>query len=290
MGFQIKCQRSRATLGGNARQGGEILGRVFVNDGQRGGSLISRGHDTGVFDHEDYGSFRGTRAVQDSLGNHKALSRREFNSSMLEIDQKPAVDHIEEFIVSVVFVPVILTLHNSQTHHGLIDLAQCLVVPLVSASVSESFHVDHFQRLEQDVEPGFIRIRLCVTHVNTSTAPCQSAFLHAPVFRVYWLSYPERRGKERVWGHSQNGVTVKFGLGVPEFERCRHNHCRRGTVLWHGAIDDPLLLPFLASLDKRGPFSLHLRTSRGLPVLGGFTGGDPPAPVVGVKGGNLCVE
>ena len=77
--------------------------------------------------------------MQDSLGDHEALSRSKFHGSILQVDQELTLDHIEEFIVSVVFVPVIFAFYNPQPHHGLVDLAQRLVVPLVSAGVGESF-------------------------------------------------------------------------------------------------------------------------------------------------------
>ena len=71
--------------------------------------------------------------MQDSLGDHEALSRSKLYGSILQVNQESTLDHIEEFIVSLVFVPMIITFYNPQPHHGLVNLAQRLVVPLVSA-------------------------------------------------------------------------------------------------------------------------------------------------------------
>jgi len=110
----------------------------------RGGWSVSRRDDPGVFDHKDYGTLRSARAVQDSLGDNEALSRSEFHGSILQVDQESPLDHIEEFIISVVLVPVIIAFYNPQPHYGLVNLAQRLVVPLVRAGVGESLLVDHF--------------------------------------------------------------------------------------------------------------------------------------------------
>ena len=48
----------------------------------------------------------------------------------------------EELIVLVVFVPVILTLHDAKADHCVVDLAQRLVVPLVGASLDEIRNID----------------------------------------------------------------------------------------------------------------------------------------------------
>ncbi len=103
----------------------------------RGGSSVTRRDNRSILDHEDYGSPRGARPVHHALGNYEALSRREFDRSILQIDQESALYNIEEFIVSVVLVPVILAFHNPQPDHGLIHLAQRLVVPLMRAGVGE---------------------------------------------------------------------------------------------------------------------------------------------------------
>ena len=55
------------------------------------------------------------RAVQDSLGDHEALPGSKFDGSILHVDQESTLDHIEEFIVSVVFVPVIFAFYNRPT-------------------------------------------------------------------------------------------------------------------------------------------------------------------------------
>ena len=112
---------------------------------------VPRRNDSGVFDHEDYRAFPGARAVQGAFGDDKTLSWCKVNGLAFQIDQQSTFDHIKEFIITFVFVPVIFAFYNAHPHHRLVHLAQRLVVPLVRARVGESLLIDHFQGLKQDV-------------------------------------------------------------------------------------------------------------------------------------------
>jgi len=92
----------------------------------------------------------------DSFGDDKALLRAEINRAILEIDQEPAIHHVEEFIQLAMGVPMVFTFHNPESHDRFVYLAERLVVPLVRASIDELLHVDNLQRLMQDVEVSVV--------------------------------------------------------------------------------------------------------------------------------------
>jgi hypothetical protein len=102
--------------------------------------------------------------VHDSFRNDKALPRRELDCSVLEINQELTLDNIEKLIVGVMLVPVVFALHNAKTHHGLIDLAQRLVVPLGRASVRERLFVDQFQWFVKNVQMSLVGVGLRFAH------------------------------------------------------------------------------------------------------------------------------
>jgi hypothetical protein len=75
------------------------------------------------------------------------LSRREFNTAVLEVNIKLSLHDVKEFVVVVVLVPVVLSLHDAETNDRLIHLAKSLVVPLMKTGVGERFLVDHLSLL-----------------------------------------------------------------------------------------------------------------------------------------------
>ena len=58
--------------------------------------------------------FRRACAVNDALRDNKPLLLRKLDTSILEINDKTTVENKEELIVVVVFVPVILALHDAR--------------------------------------------------------------------------------------------------------------------------------------------------------------------------------
>jgi hypothetical protein len=106
---------------------------------------IAGRYDSSVFDHQHDGSLQGARTVNRSLWNDKSLSRREFNRVVFKVDQQLSLYDIKEFVIVVVLVPVILSLHNTETNHRIIYLTEGLVVPLVLAPIGKSLLIDHLQ-------------------------------------------------------------------------------------------------------------------------------------------------
>ena len=61
--------------------------------------------------------------MNDALRDNKPLLLRKLDTSILEINDKATVENKEELIVVVVFVPVILALHDAETNDRTVHLA-----------------------------------------------------------------------------------------------------------------------------------------------------------------------
>jgi len=98
--------------------------------------------------------------VNDALRHNEPLPRLQRDGAILEIDKKFAVHDVEEFIEIVVLVPVILALHDSQTHDRIVDLAERPVEPAVLDRIDDLRKVDDLERGIADVEAGYVRVRI----------------------------------------------------------------------------------------------------------------------------------
>lgn len=67
--------------------------------------------------------------MQNSLGDHGALSWTKFHGPAFEINQQLPFDDVEKLIVVIMLVPVIFALHHAETNYGTVHLAKRLVVP-----------------------------------------------------------------------------------------------------------------------------------------------------------------
>src|SRR4029077_16266689 len=98
-------------------------------------------------------------AVLDRARHDEALAGIERDGAVGEVDEQLAAHDEEELVVVVVVVPVVLTLDNAHADDGVVDPAQRLVEPLVSARVGERAYMERFERAMKDVEPGYVRVR-----------------------------------------------------------------------------------------------------------------------------------
>ena len=97
------------------------------------GSVISGRDDRRSFDHENYGTVRSARTVDNALRYDESLLRPKVDGSTFEVDDEVTFEDKEELIVVVVLVPVVLTLQDTKPNHGIVDSAKGLVVPTVAA-------------------------------------------------------------------------------------------------------------------------------------------------------------
>src|SRR5207253_120291 len=94
--------------------------------------------------------------MQNPLGDDGALSRTQLHRAAFEINQQLPFNHVEEFVIIVMLVPMVFTLHNTETNHRPVHPAEGLVVPLVGAGVGEGSFIHDFQRLAKNVESGLV--------------------------------------------------------------------------------------------------------------------------------------
>ena len=106
--------------------------------------------------------------MQEALRDHHALPRIEVDGvAAIDVDQQLSFDHIEEFVVGGVLMPVILAPYHSQAHHGLVHRAKRLVVPGVRAGIGELLLFNHFERLIINVQASDIWEFGWVSHART---------------------------------------------------------------------------------------------------------------------------
>ena len=103
-------------------------------------------------------------AVENAFGHDEALSGVQGHGSILEVDEKLALDHIEEFIIVIVFVPVIFAVKNAEANYRGVYLAKRLVVPLELAGIGELLFFNDLEGRVINVQTSFVGIRLRVAH------------------------------------------------------------------------------------------------------------------------------
>ena len=69
--------------------------------------------------------------MDDPLGHHEALARRQFHGAALQVDEESPLHHIKELVLVVMLVPVILALQDAEPDDGVVHAAERLVVPAV---------------------------------------------------------------------------------------------------------------------------------------------------------------
>lgn len=102
--------------------------------------------------------------MPDAFGNDKSLLWLQVNRAIFEIDDKVPLQDEEELIVGVMFVPVVLALHDPQANNGVVHLAERLVVPLIGAGFHQTRNVHHAERWKLDIEVSSVRIILLFAH------------------------------------------------------------------------------------------------------------------------------
>jgi hypothetical protein len=95
--------------------------------------------------------------MDNPLRNYEALPRSKFNYPMFQINEEPSLNNVEEFIILIVFMPVVFPFENTQADYGAIHLAERLVEPLVCAHIGHCFLVNCLQRAIFDIETCFVR-------------------------------------------------------------------------------------------------------------------------------------
>jgi hypothetical protein len=101
--------------------------------------------------------------MQNAFWHHKTVPRPQFNGPVFEIDQEPAFDDIKEFVIVVVFVPVVFTLDHADPDNRSVDLAKRLIEPR-HLGIGERFLINDLEGSVQDVESCIVREIFDVAH------------------------------------------------------------------------------------------------------------------------------
>src|SRR5439155_5718110 len=131
---------------------------------RRSPTLIAGRHDARSLYHEHHRALGSPRAVPYAAWHDEALARRELDRAALQVDDEPPRDDVEELVLVVVLVPVVFPLHHTESHHGVVDLAERLGVPGMGAGVEQRLDVDELERPVADVEVSIVGIRRAVGH------------------------------------------------------------------------------------------------------------------------------
>jgi hypothetical protein len=125
---------------------------------------ITGRNDGGGFHHQNDCSIWGAGAMLDAFGNDKSLLWLQINRAIFEIDDKVPFQDKEELVIVVMFVPVVLALHDSEANNGVVHLAERLVVPLIGAGFYQGRNVHQAERWKLDIEMSSVRIILLFAH------------------------------------------------------------------------------------------------------------------------------
>ena len=125
--------------------------------------LIARWHDAGVFHHKNNGAFEGTRTMKDAFGDDESLSGAKPNGPPFQVDRQLAFDHIKEFVIVVVLVPMVLTLDHTDPDNRCVDLAKRLIKPR-HLRIRERFLIDDLKCAMQAIESRIVREIFVLAH------------------------------------------------------------------------------------------------------------------------------
>lgn len=137
-----------------------------------------------------------------ALWNDEALARLKIDLPTLEIDDEVPVEDKKELIVLLMFVPVILALHDAEAYDRVIYFAESLVVPAIRACTDKRRDVDNAERRELDVKERGVRVVLGTGHENILSfmffafRPQENRDGHA-IDRVYSAGSPRRSASAR---------------------------------------------------------------------------------------------
>jgi hypothetical protein len=92
--------------------------------------LVAGGHDACGLDHENRGALRCPRSVDHTPWHGVALMAIEsYGAPALKVDQQLAVEHEEELVLLIVFVPMEVALKDVESHNSIVHRGERLVEP-----------------------------------------------------------------------------------------------------------------------------------------------------------------
>jgi len=101
--------------------------------------------------------------MQYAFGDDESLSEAKPNGPPFQIDSQLAFEHIKEFVIVVVLVPMVLTLDHTDPNNRCVDLAKRLIDPR-HLRIGERFLIDDLKCAVQDIDSRIVREIFFVAH------------------------------------------------------------------------------------------------------------------------------
>ena len=102
--------------------------------------------------------------MRDAFGNDKSLLWLQIDRAILEIDDKVPLQDKEELVVVVMFVPMVLALHDPEANNGVVHLAERLVIPWIITGSHQGRNVHQAESWKLDIEVSGVRVILLFVH------------------------------------------------------------------------------------------------------------------------------
>jgi hypothetical protein len=139
-----------------------------------------------------------------------------FDRIVFKVDYEPALKDEEKFVIIVVFVPMIFTLHHTKPNCGIVHFGKRLVVPTVCTSSDQSRDIDQFQMFELDVHMVDVWMFCSLRHmhcpfVGFGAAMSTGGFEIFPCAKsLSPLDHPLPSTFSNSWRPSQDGELLSF--------------------------------------------------------------------------------
>src|SRR5512143_252160 len=92
----------------------------------------------------------------DTLRYHTAVPRLEIDHAIAQVNQEVTANDVEELVLSVVLVPMVLALDDTETDNGVVDLAESLVVPRDAAGLDQGGDIDIHEWPVLDIQASVV--------------------------------------------------------------------------------------------------------------------------------------
>jgi hypothetical protein len=79
--------------------------------------------------------------------HNERLTCRKVDDTFFKIDQQSPGYDVEEFVIPIVFVPMVLAFDDPNPNNGVVHLAQGLIEPLKIDRFCELLDINHLKRL-----------------------------------------------------------------------------------------------------------------------------------------------
>lgn len=95
--------------------------------------------------------------MEDAFSNGKALPRLQCYCPIFQVDQQLTFPYKKEFVILLVFMPVVFAFDDADTDDAVVHLCQCLVKPFICACFYHFGDIDQLEVIEFYVQLCYVR-------------------------------------------------------------------------------------------------------------------------------------